>query len=255
MEWNIVIPSYNRAEGFIKKTLATLQYHCIPPERIWLFVADEQQREEYSSRLQPGSVGHIIVGMKGLTHIRNFIFNYFPIGTPLVSFDDDVRGFVRLEDTKLRPLLPEELTEVIDLGFKECSKKNARFWGGYPIPNGFYMNSTITRDLKFIIGSFWGCINPGSAVTIDIGTGEKEDYQRAIHFWELDKNIIRINFISHKTATYNESGGLQSDGKAARIMREKNTVEAMLQRWPHYIRMNTRRKSDYPEILFKKHKA
>jgi hypothetical protein len=73
---------------------------------------------------------------------------------------------------------------------------------------------------------------------------------RAIQFWELDKKIVRLNFLSHKTATYNESGGLQSDGAAARLAREKTTVETMLGKWPQYVRSNPRRKGPFPEILF-----
>jgi len=250
MNWKVVVPSYNRVEGFKTKTLATLQYHKVPADKIYLFVANEEQKKAYEEGLEPGSVGHIIVGIKGLVPVRNFIFDYFPIGTPLVSFDDDVRGFVRLEGDKMRPLRPSEFANLVDMAFAECKKVGARFWGDYPVPNAFFMSNTISYDLKFVIGSFWGCFNPGKEVHIDIGGGEKEDFQRAIQFWELDKKIVRLNFLSHKTATYNEAGGLQSDGVQARIDREKATVEAMLKKWPQYIRPNPRRKGPFPEILF-----
>jgi hypothetical protein len=99
--------------------------------------------------------------------------------------------------------------------------------------------------LKFIIGSFWGCFNPKSEVRIDIGNGEKEDYQRTIQFWELDKVVVRLNMYAVQTATYATPGGLQEGN---RLEREKKTVEAMIKRWPQYIKMNPRRKSGYPEI-------
>lgn len=250
-DWKVVVPSYNRVEGFKEKTLKTLQYHKIPPSKIYLFVANEEQKKLYEEGLEPGTVGHIIVGIKGLVPVRNFIFNYFPVGTKLVSFDDDVRGFVRLDGEKLRPLRPAEFGDLVDLAFDECKAVGARFWGDYPVPNAFYMENTISYDLKFIIGSFWGCINPGKDVQIGIGGGEKEDYQRAIHFWELDGAIVRLNFLSHKTATYNESGGLQSDGVKARQEREIATVDAMMKKWgDKYIRRNPRRKGPMPEILF-----
>jgi hypothetical protein len=250
MDWKVVVPSYNRVDGFKNKTLKTLQYHKVPASKIYLFVANEEQKAAYTAGLEPGSVGHIIVGIKGLVPVRNFIFEHFPKGTPLVSFDDDVRGFVRLDGTKLRPLRPAEFGDLVDMAFKECKDVGARFWGDYPVPNGFFMSPTISYDLKFVIGSFWGCLNPGKEVHIDIGGGEKEDYQRAIQFWEADHKIVRLNFLSHKTATYNEAGGLQSDGVAARIEREKATVAAMLKKWPQYIRPNPRRKGPFPEILF-----
>ena len=248
-DWNVVVPSYNRVDGFKKKTLATLQYHKIPPSKIYLFVANEDQKKLYEEGLEPGTVGHIIVGEKGLPQVRNFIFKHFPVGTPLVSFDDDVRGFVRLDGEKLRDVRPAELGDLFDMAFAECKKVGARFWGDYPVPNAYFMSNTITYDLKFIMGSFWGCFNPGSAVQITIGNGEKEDYMRTIQFWEQDHAVVRLNFLSHKTATYNEAGGLQSDGQAARIAREKETVAVMLKKWPQYLRANPRRKGPFPEVL------
>lgn len=251
MNWKVVCPSYNRVDGFKTKTLATLQYHNIPASNIYLFVANEEQKKLYEEGLEPGSVGHIIVGIKGLPQVRNFIFDYFPKGTPLVSFDDDVRGFVRLtNEGKLRPVRPEEFKEIVNMAFAECKKVGANFWGDYPVPNGFYMENTISYDLKFIMGSFWGCFNPGKDVRITIGNGEKEDYMRTIQFWERDGKVVRLNFFSHKTATYNEAGGLQSDGVKARIEREKSTVKTMLEKYPQYIRPNPRRKGPFPEILF-----
>lgn len=246
----VVVPSYNRVEGFMAKTFATLQYYNVPPEQIYLFVANDEQKKAYEKGLEgKAKLGGIIVGIKGLPQIRNFIFDYFPVGTPLISFDDDVRGFVRLEGETLRPLHPAEFATVVNLAFTECKKVGARFWGDYPVPNGYFMSNTISYDLKFIMGSFWGCLNPGKEIQITIGNGEKEDYMRTIQFWMADKAIVRLNFLSHKTATYNEAGGLQSDGQHARIQREKETVAHMLKKWPQYIRSNPRRKGPYPEIL------
>lgn len=248
-DWKVVVPSYNRVDGFKKKTLATLQHHKIPPSKIYLFVANEEQKKLYEEGLEPGTVGHIIVGEKGLPQVRNFIFKHFPAGTPLVSFDDDVRGFVRLDGEKLREVRPAELGDLFNMAFAECKKVGARFWGDYPVPNAFFMSNNFSYDLKFIMGSFWGCFNPKEDVQITIGHGEKEDYMRTIQFWEQDHTVVRLNFLSHKTATYNEAGGLQSDGQAARIAREKETVAIMLKKWPQYVRANPRRKGPFPEVL------
>ncbi len=245
-DWVVVIPSYNRVETLTKKTLALLQEHKIPASKIYVFVADEDQKKLYEEGLPKGSVGHIVVGVKGLPEVRNFIFDYFPKGKPLVSFDDDVRGFLEFDarakrhERKLR-----DLAGMFNRGFAECRKAGARFWGVYPSANGFFMKNTVTTDLKFIIGSFWGCFNPGSEVRIDIGNGEKEDYQRTLQFWELDRTIVRLNFYAVQTATYATAGGLQEGN---RLARERKTVKAMMKRWPEYIRENPHRKSGYPEI-------
>jgi hypothetical protein len=253
MDYVIVVPSYNRPVGIKSKTLALLDFHKIPHSRIYVFVANEEQRVEYLESI--GDSYNIIVGEKGLPQIRNFIFNYFPAGTKIVSFDDDVSKLVKLVGKSLVDFTENELLELIYKAFEECEKSGAKLWGVYPVSNNaFFMKNTISYDFKFVVGSFWGCINPASEIKISIGSGEKEDYLRTILFWIRDRKIVRFNYVAHKTVIYKGTGGLQSDGKAARIEREKETVNKLLEMYPTYIRINSRRKSPYPELSLIKQK-
>jgi len=246
-DWVVVIPSYNRVDTLKEKTLKVLKDHKIPASKIYVFVANEEQKKLYEEGLEKGSVGHIVVGVKGLGEVRNFIFKYFPKGKKLVEMDDDIRGFFEYDEKVHRHEKPlDSLEKVIDRGFEECHKSGARLWGVYPIPNGFFMKPTVTTDLKFIIGSFWGCINPGAdkALQLPFG-GEKEDYQRTILFWEADGVVVRLNFVAPKTAYYKEPGGMQ---EGDRLGKQDKAVKEMMKRWPQYIKPNPRRKSGYPEI-------
>lgn len=250
MDWVVVIPSYNRVQTLKEKTLAVLAQYKIPKSKIYLFVANEEQEKLYKEI--EGSVGHIVVGVKGLAEVRNFIFDYFPKGKKLVFMDDDVRSLIEFDGGSKRHEQPlRSLTTVINKGFAECDKANARLWGVYPVPNGFFMKDTVTTDLRFIIGSFWGCLNPSSDLKLKFGS-EKEDYQRTLQFWEADGVVVRLNFVAPKTAYYKEPGGMQDDGMEARVAKQKAAVAAMIKRWPQYIKMNPRRKSGYPEILLMK---
>lgn len=252
MDWIVVVPSYNRPGAIKEKTLAVLDFHKIPHNKIYVFVANEDQKKQYLESI--GDTYNIVVGVKGLAQIRNFIFNYFPIGTKLVSFDDDVKKFVKLADGKLIDFEESELVQLINTGFEECEKSGAKLWGTYPVStNAYFMKNTITHDFKFIVGSFWGCINPGAEIQITSGD-EKEDYMRTILFWIRDKKIVRINYVAHRTSCYFGAGGLQSDGTDARIAKQKAIVEKLLELYPQYIRINTRRKSIYPEILLRRQK-
>lgn len=245
-DWVVVIPSYNRVDTLKEKTLKLLKDYKIPASKIYVFVANEEQKKLYEEGLDKGSVGHIVVGVKGLPEVRNFIFDYFPKGKPIVSFDDDVRGFIEYDETtKRHEKKLGSLSKMFDRGFAECKKAGARFWGVYPSANGYFMKPTVSTDLRFIIGSFWGCYNPKDEVRITIGNGEKEDYQRTIQFWEADGVVVRLNFFAVQTATYATPGGLQEGN---RLEREKKTVAAMMAKWPQYIKPNPRRKSGYPEI-------
>jgi len=244
-DWVVVIPSYNRVDTLKEKTLKVLQDHKIPASKIYVFVANEEQKKIYEEGLEKGSVGHIIVGVKGLAEVRNFIFKYFPKGKHLVEMDDDIRSLLEYDEKAKRHERPlKDLVGVFERGFEECKKAGARLWGVYPVANGFFMKPTVTTDLKFIIGSFWGCINPGEEIQLQFG-GEKEDYQRTIQFWEADKVVVRLNFVAPKTAYYKEPGGMQ---EGDRVAKQEKAVDAMIKKWPQYIKRNPNRKSGYPEI-------
>jgi cellulose synthase/poly-beta-1,6-N-acetylglucosamine synthase-like glycosyltransferase len=255
MDWAIVIPSYNRVDTLKEKTLSVLQSYKIPKSKIYVFVADKEQEALYKEGVGD-LVGHIEVGVKGLAEVRNHIFKFFPKGKKLVFMDDDIRGLIEFDASQKRKERPlRSLEKVIDRGFEECEKAGARLWGVYPSPNGFFMKDTVTTDLRFIIGSFWGCMNPGSSSDMQLKLGsEKEDYQRTLQFWEADGVVVRLNFVSPKTAYYKEPGGMQEGGVNTRVEKQRKTVKSMLKRWPQYIKMNPRRKSGYPEILLVKPK-
>ena len=75
MEYVIAIPSYNRPNEIIKKTLKTLADGGVEKERIFIFVADEEQAEIYKP------TGYkIIIGVIGIANQRVFISKYFPVG-------------------------------------------------------------------------------------------------------------------------------------------------------------------------------
>jgi len=137
--WVVVIPSYNRVDTLKKKTLALLKEFKIPKSKIYVFVANEEQKVLYEEGVG-SDVGHIVVGIKGLPEVRNFIFDYFPKGQKIVSFDDDVRGFLEFDESKKRHEKKiVDLSGMFDRGFEECKKAGGRFWGVYPSANGFFM--------------------------------------------------------------------------------------------------------------------
>ncbi len=253
-KWRVVIPSYKREQTVQTKTLATLKRYGIPASQITIFVANEEQKAIYKAALPAGAVKELIVGEPGLAQVRNFILDYYPKGTKIVMMDDDVTGFVeRTADGGIRPL--RSLKAVIDKGFAEAAKAGASLWGVYPVPNGFFMKPTITRDLKFIIGSFWGIINPGASGPggIKLPMSEKEDYIRTLMSFDRDGVVVRLNYVSPKTAYYKEPGGMQTDPK--RLEKQQVAVKFLLETWPDKVMLNPRRKSDYPEILLRRVKA
>jgi len=252
-DWRVIIPSYKREETIQKKTLKTLAEYNIPEDKIYIVVADEEQKKVYQAAMPKWHPKHLIVGVPGLAPVRNYILdNVAKKGEHIVMMDDDVTGFVeRTSDGGMKRL--GNLKNVIEAGFREAKKAGASLWGVYPVPNGFFMKPTITTDLKFIIGSFWGIINPTATVEpkgIELPMSEKEDYIRTLMAWDRDQTVVRINYVSPKTAYYKEPGGMQSDPK--RVQKQHVAVNFMLKKWPHLVMLNPRRKGDYPEILLRR---
>lgn len=250
----ICIPSYKRADTIQSKTLAVLSSYSIPPSMIHIFVANEEEKAIYTEKVPKELYGSIHVGVKGLAEVRNFIFGAFPLGTPLVEMDDDIQGFLEYSARARRNEKPlEDLKDVCLKGFAECKRVGCRFWGVYPVPNGFFMKPGMTSDLRFCVGSFWGCFNPGSSGSAGAkGTGvriaysEKEDYQRTLQFFLEDGAVVRFSNVAPKTAYYKEAGGLQEQGD--RVQKQEAAVTWMMKEWPSWIRRNPARKSGFPEI-------
>lgn len=246
-DYIVAIPSYKRTEGLKEKTLAVLQRYKIPPSKIYIFVADKEEEENYRKALEPGTYNKIVVAVKGLSQARNFIADYFPIGKKIVYFDDDVKGFIEFDESKPRHEKPlVSLEKVIRFGFQECAKHGCRFWGAYPSANGFFMKDTVSTDLKFIQGCFFGIVNPGSKELHLPGNGEKEDYYRTLRMYQLDGCVVRLNFVAPKTSVYGTPGGLQANPDRAK--REKEMVDLLMKEFPDWVKLNPRRKSGFLEI-------
>jgi hypothetical protein len=248
-DYVVAIPSYKRAEILKKKSLAVLQHYKIEPSRIFIFVANKEEEKEYKSILDRKTYNKIVVGVPKIGPQRIFISEYFPVGKPLVQMDDDISSFIEWSPSAKRNEVElKDLKAVIKRGFDECKKANCSLWGIYPIANGYFMKKGHTTDLRFIIGIFHGCFNPGTKGpkgikhTIEL---HKEDYERTLLFYIRDGAVIRLSDVAPKTSYYTEKGGneefrkLKEFGAGAKLLVDK---------YPDLCSMNTRRKSGYPEI-------
>lgn len=243
--YEIAIPSYKRPETLRDKTLTVLKAYRIPAEKITVFVADKEQEKLYKETLKAGTYGNIVVGIVGMGAIRNFITKYYPIGTQIVNIDDDIKGFLEYDASKPRKERPlRSLLAVIKRGFAECEKAGAHLWGVYPVANGFFMKPKVSTDLKYVIGSFWGCINPGIQ-KVNITLDDKEDYQRSILYYKMDNAVVRLNMVAPVTAYYKEPGGMQEERTAQRV---EKSARWLVKEYPEFAVLNPNKKSGFMEV-------
>lgn len=251
MPWVIAIPSYKRAETLRDKTLAALKTYKIPKDRIHIFVANKEEEATYKATLDPSTYGHMHVAVPGMAAVRNYITRYFPIGKPIFNLDDDIRGFLEYSPTARRHEKPlSNLTSVIEKGFAAARKTGFRLFGFYPVPNGFFMKSTCSTDLKYVIGSAWGIINPGPILTVTID--DKEDYLRTVMMYLLDGGVLRFNNVSMQSAYYKETGGMQETRTMKRI---ETSAKAMVAAFPDLVKINLTKKSGMPEVRLRDARA
>jgi len=183
MSYVIAIPTYNRVNEIIKKTLNALYEGNVNKSKIYLFVANKKEYDLYEKNVPKNLYNKIIVGKKGITNQRIFISKYFKEGQYIVSMDDDVEELEILKGEKLVKL--NNLHKFFIDGLKLLEKEKLYIWGIYPVRNPFFMYNKITTDLRFIIGVTFGYINRHmKGLYPSIKSETKEDYEQTILFFK-----------------------------------------------------------------------
>ena len=242
--WIIAIPSYKRAETLKEKTLATLSQYKINPALIHVFVANKEEYNTYKATLDPKTYGHLHIAIPGMAAVRNYITRFFPKGKAIFNMDDDIRGFLEWSPKARRHEKPlGDLKAAINTGFATLRKEGLRLFGFYPVSNGFFMKDGYTTDLRYIIGSVWGILNPGPVLTVTID--DKEDYLRSVMMYLLDGGVVRFSCIAPQSAYYKEEGGMQEERTMSRI---DGSARAMVAAFPDLVTLNLSKKSGMPEV-------
>jgi hypothetical protein len=233
---HIVIPTYGRPQLLREKTLTLLHNYKIPKEQITLFVASKQEYASYVAQVPASLYGSIVIGVPGLVQQRTFIMNYYPVGTRLVSFDDDVGGLWELHEGKLIPLV--SLKQIIRQGFSLCKKWGYHMWGIYPTKNASWMSLTPSTNLKFLIGHMYGIINR----KIRLRAALKHDYELTLENASRDGGVIRLNHVT-ATTKMGKDGGIGLSVKERQSM-YSTVIDYLMYKYPGLVRQNPRRKGE-----------
>jgi len=229
MSYVIAIPSYNRADTIAGKTLSCLLDGGVSPSRITIFVANKTQEKMYQSVVPREMYKDIVVGKVGIANQRKFISHYYPVGTYIVSMDDDVEDLKMLRGDKLATI--RDLDGLFTRAYAVLKKEKLYIWGIYPVQNPFFMHNTTTTNLKFIIGVTFGYINRRLKRLEPSPRAEgKEDYEQSILYYKEDGGVVRFNNITHKTK-FNSVGGLGAD----RQLMNKRAAEYLESAYPDIV--------------------
>jgi len=260
MEVQVAIPSRHRSEAIWRYTLKYLQETNFPMERVTVFVSDEEDSANYHDC-------NIVVaeGTKSLGDKRQFISDYYPKGTPVISFDDDVSGVFKLnltepvEGTRKELTHPCTLEKVLDLsefveeGFSLCEERGLRMWGAAPVANKGFMNPRILTGLKFIMGHFFG-FYAGDGIAGKDADPKDDIYTSLWHYNEFG-GTLRYDNHCVKSKAHSGSGG-NCDDMEAKLELNNSTVARIIEDFDGLAFLKLRRTNDpwlsrYHEVRLK----
>jgi len=240
-DYIVAIPSYKRAEVCRDKTLAMLKHNKIPASKIYVYVANKEEYDEYIKILDKASYNKLVVGIKGLVPQRQFIMSKWPQGKHIVFFDDDVAKI----DLTLSPMFKgKPLEYFFKTAFEECKKQHSFIWGVYAVFNPFFRKgrSEISTCLNYIVGAFYGIINrpklDAIKLTITKENGQKEDVERSLKYFINDGIVLRFNKVSFLTRYYGKSGGLGTFENRLKPMLDAS--KKLLSKYGNYGSISTR---------------
>ena len=272
-QWQVAIPSKDRSHIIVKQSLATLARYKVPPKKVTVFVADEQQKREYAKAISEAQLPYtrLVVGVPGMREVREFATHYFDEGTPVLFMDDDIKAVKVLGGDELGGAKFEEIIDlygqIIVRGFNTARENHAYLWGIYPVDNEGFATATTNTDIEnlneedadafrfervsvgncYCIGSFFGqIIRHDKALSITkpkvpkaksgLFIGDKEDNERSILHYIKDGRVVRLDYATVDTAYYSGSGGVTG---GMEFQRSNQTIEIgaeyMLRTYPKYV--------------------
>jgi hypothetical protein len=248
MDYQVAIPSYQRAEHLEVAALSLLLAGGVDPARITIFLHDnDPQRHDYLVMASKVGVGVQVTAARGITAQRTAILNHYPAGTLLLSVDDDVTRIREAVDKKtLRDVT--DLDALFRTMFMETMARGLYVWGLSPVPNAYFMKpGEINDGLKFLIFTVWGCVvrhdHPVHTFTVPY----KDEHELSLRAWWYDGATVRHDGVAANANYYTAPGGCQAAGRD--LAQVEASVVSLLEQWPGLVRRNLRRKSDWPEIV------
>ena len=199
-----VIPSYQRPQGLLNKTLKYLDFMNIDRSDVYIFIReDDKFLEDYMSI---PSVNVVPIDIKGIGETHNYITHHFDEGEFIVEIDDDLEYIVDQERKQIEDFrgMCEEMKEKME--FVGCS-----YGGTYAVCNPMFMSKCeqYTTDLRYCLG----CLRfRFIRKDIKLETNFSEDFENCILHFLRDGKILKNNWIAPKTKNYN-IGGCDGDGR------------------------------------------
>jgi hypothetical protein len=238
---NIAIPTYQRSNIILCKTLHLLERLKVPRKNIFVVVGcddDEDMFNDYYDNINSMYEGvNVIVGdntnckASQLNFIRTELFEDKQLGLIL---DDDIEDImVRTDGSTLRPITSEEFDTTICISSNLMREFNIGLCGVNSSGNAFYMSDKVKLCKSCICGGFQLFFNePDLNLSINQGGDAYESC------WYLDKfkNNLKIDFLTIKTKLFSAGGLYDYRQDTEKTHQDYLTVAKT---FPHYLDYHT----------------
>jgi len=247
IDYKIAVPSYKRTKTIQEKTFKVFEHHNIDQKRVTVFVADDEEFEKYSEALKDNPYGqNIVKGVPTIGAQRNWIERYYPEGTYLMMFDDDVQEVQRKNDKKLEPIDNLE-EEIIIRGFTEAGNVGAKTFGIYAASNAFFMKDRVYTKLCYVIASMFGVIVEHDDYLARV-TNHGEDYEYSLRQYVKNDVLCRLDNYTVKSNYYKEEGGLQEVRNKEYV---HDSISKIAEMFPDLCTMYIRETTGHAELRLK----
>jgi len=216
-ELNIVIPSYNRADGLKGADYFTTAKYVIP----------ESQRDAYTRAV---GVKRLIVipdeSDGNIARKRNWILRN--IERPLLMLDDDVSalGYGEGGKQQLR-LTPDQALDVIKQIANLAYQWDCRLFGLNVNEDGRnYQEYKPFSFTSVVLGPFHGHLDHD--LLYDERMGSKDDYDMSLQVLQRYKMVLRANKYCYFTEHGDNAGGIVSERT---MQKEQQYCEAIMGKW------------------------
>lgn len=208
IDYQIAIPSYDRAEVCQTKTLATLREMGVDADRVTVFVADEAEKEIYDQQFNGD--WRTVVAELGIFKARRFINAHYAEGTRILSIDDDMKGFIEKRGKSTQPYLGT-ITDLAQEGFAHCEAAAGKLWGIHPTENGFFMKDYTVVGLRYIGAGMFGSY-AGDPVFLGRRPQQSsgEDFETSLRSFLMYGKVVRLEYLGWSTANF-AKGGIDSE--------------------------------------------
>lgn len=251
-DYIVCIPSYKRNTICKQRTLATLARYNIDASKIYVYVADQDECQNYSSVLDKTTYNELRIGVKGLVAQRQHIAKEWGENKHLLFLDDDI------EDVDLSFTTHTTLDAFIRYAFEKCIEHKSFIWGVNPVFNPFFRKGedrqVMTTYLNIIVGAFYGVINRPQCDELNLAlttlNDAKEDVERTIKYFIKDGIVLRFNKVGFKTKYYGADGGGLGKFKD-RLKPMADACAVLQQHYDSYGKIKTR-KNGMTEFILKR---